>query len=76
MTANDKKALAEKAMETWIELAYKNSRTDALVNELLEQIAGDKYNDYEELDDPIWTIINRLDTAELFTFLECCEGIN
>lgn len=75
MTANDKKALAEKAMNEWCRLAFENARTDAEVNDLLQEIAGDKYDDYEELDDPIWTIINRLDNAELFDFLERCEAI-
>lgn len=75
MTANDKKRLAEQAMNEWSRLAFENARTDAAVNDLLEEIAGDKYSDYEELDNPIWTIINRLDTAELFDFLERCESI-
>jgi hypothetical protein len=75
MTEENKKELAEKAMNEWCRLAFENARTDAEVNDLLQEIAGDKYDDYEELDDPIWTIINRLNTAELFSFLEGCEGI-
>ena len=35
----------QRAFERWQELAYRNCETDFRVNDLLEQIAGDKYND-------------------------------
>lgn len=66
----------EKAMERWSELAFRNCSTDMQVNDLLERIAGDKYNDYDELDNPIWEIINRLDNEELDTFLIGCKLID
>ena len=67
--------LRKKAFDTWAELAYKDAESDYQVNKLLEEIAGPKYNIYETSDDPIFNIINSLNTAELFDFLEGCEGI-
>lgn len=66
----------QRAFERWQELAYRNCETDFRVNDLLEQIAGDKYNDYDELDNPIVEIINRLDEDELDSFLCGCYVID
>lgn len=60
---------AEEAFTIWQELAFRSVRTDAEVNDLLQEIAGEKYNDYDELDDPIWEIINRLTEEELDEFI-------
>ena len=65
----------EKALEKWEALAYKNGWTDALVNDLLEDIAGDKYRTSENSDDPIWETIQALDDKEIEEFLRGCEDI-
>lgn len=70
------KALAEMALNRWQELAFRNCSTDILVNDLLQRIAGEKYDDYEELDNPIVTIIYRLTTDELIDFLSGCKHID
>ena len=67
--------LRKKAFDTWAELAYRDTESDYQVNKLLEEIAGPKYDIYESSDDPIFDIINSLSAAELFNFLEGCEGI-
>lgn len=66
----------QEAFKRWQELAYRNCETDFRVNDLLEEIAGEKYCDYEELDNPIVEIINRLDDQELNDFLHGCEIID
>lgn len=66
----------QEAFKRWQELAYRNCETDFRVNDLLEEIAGEKYSDYEELDNPIVEIINRLDDQELNDFLHGCEIID
>lgn len=66
----------QEALKRWQELADRNCETDFKVNDLLEKIAGEKYSDYEELDNPIVEIINRLDDQELNDFLYGCEIID
>ena len=66
---------AEAAFWHWQRLAYKDAESDYQVNDLLEEIAGEKYSDYEELDNPIWEIIQRLDEAELDAFIDGCLQI-
>lgn len=66
---------AEEAFWHWQRLAYKNAETDYQVNDLLQTIAAEKYDDYEELDNPIWEIIQRLDEAELDAFIDGCLQI-
>lgn len=67
--------LRKKAFDKWAELAYRDAASDCAVNKLLEEIAGPKYDNYDEYDDPIFDIIQTLDADELFRFLEGCEGI-
>ena len=71
-TKNEK---AELALYRWSFLAFKNGRTDAKVNDLLEDIAGDKYLTSETSDDPIWETIQALDEEELDEFLAGCDDI-
>ncbi len=66
-------ATVENAMEAWAELAFLNGRTDAKVNDLLEEIAGEKY--IEDEDDPIYLTIRNLTNAERRRFLEGCDAI-
>lgn len=63
------------AMEAWSELAMKNDRTDAAVNNLLEEIAGSKYLTGEQDDDPIYHTIENLTDMERRVFLDGCEEI-
>ncbi len=72
---SDRQKRNEKALEKWEALAYKNGWTDALVNDLLEDIAGDKYRTSENSDDPIWETIQALDDKEIEEFLRGCEDI-
>lgn len=71
-----RKTLADMAFEQWQELAYRNCSTDIMVNDLLERIAGEKYSDYADLDDPIVTILNRLNIEELCDFISGCRTID
>lgn len=76
MTENRITEKKTRALERWQELAFRNCETDWAVNSLLEDIAGEKYDDYDELDDPIVEIIDRLDEDELDTFLSECDKID
>lgn len=67
--------LRKKAFNKWAELAYRDDESDYRVNLILEEIAGPKYDKYNEFDDPIFDIIQTLDADELFEFLESCEAI-
>lgn len=67
--------LRKKAFNKWAELAFRDDESDYQVNKLLEEIAGAKYDKYNEYDDPIFDIIQTLNADELFSFLESCEGI-
>ena len=69
------KPTTENALNAWEELAYLNGRTDSAVNDLLEEIAGDKYLTFEEDDDPIYMTIHNLTNAERRRFLEGCKEI-
>ena len=69
------KPTTENAFEAWAELAYKNSKTDLAVNNLLEEIAGSKYLTDDDDDDPIYTTIQNLTNAERRSFLQGCEKI-
>ena len=60
----------EKAMAAWEELAYINSRTDSMVNDLLEEIAGSKYD-----DDSVYATMENLSEEERGSFLEGCKKI-
>ena len=65
----------KRAIEAWAELAFMNGRTDAAVNDLLEEIAGSKYLTSEQDDDPIWHTITNLTNSERRRFLAGCDRI-
>ncbi len=76
MTENRITEKKTRALQRWQELAFRNCETDWAVNELLERIAGEKYDDYEELDDPIVEIIDRLTEEELDAFIAEAKKID
>ena len=63
----------QKAFDKWCEGIDKNTDTDRKTNDLLEEIAGRKYNIYEQDDDPIYTIIGNLTASERRRFI---KGVN
>ena len=70
------KPTIQKAMDLWIELAYFNGRTDAMVNDLLETIcyaSGTPY--YKIEDDPIYFSIFNLTNAGRRVFIKYCKKI-
>jgi len=67
------KTSIDTALEIWGVLACYNSKTDLMVNDLLEEIAGEKY--VVDDDDPIYTTIKNLSEEERQAFIEGCEKI-
>lgn len=70
------KDLREQALEAWSELAFRNAKTDGQVNDLLEDIAGEKYLTSDESDDPIWETICSLTDEEIEIFMTGCKEID
>ena len=75
MTAQRREEANQEALDRWAELACYNGATDAAVNDLLEEIAGEKYEKYEDYEDPIWEIIRSLSDEELDEFIDGCDYI-
>ena len=65
----------EAALEAWWACIELNARADYKVNDLLEKIAGAKYNVYESDDDPIYTIIGNLTASERRRFIKGAKEI-
>ena len=65
----------ENAMVAWEELALLDMDTDREVNDLLEEIAGEKYRTLEDTNDPIYLTIYALTNSERRRFLKGCEKI-
>ena len=68
----------EEAMNWWAELAIGDNctmKTDIAVNEWLEEIAGKRYEIYDQLEDQIWGIIGSLTNSERRRFIEGCQRI-
>ena len=63
------------AMDIWCKGSYLNARTDYLTNQLLENIAGTRYNVYFSDDDPIYTIIGNLTNSERRKFIKGVQKI-
>lgn len=63
------------ALEAWWTCIELNERADYKVNDLLEKIAGAKYNVYESDDDPIYTIIGNLTASERRRFIKGAKEI-
>ena len=60
----------EQAMAVWSDGTEINTRTDFETNDLLEEIAGKRYDIYEQDDDPIYTIIGNLTASERRRFIK------
>lgn len=67
--------LRNKAMDAWSKCLEYDNKIDFAINDLLEKIAGRKYDIYEHDDDPIWTIIGSLTSAECRAFISGVEKI-
>lgn len=63
------------AFNAWSRGIDKNTKTDLLTNNLLEQIAGKRYDIYDTDDDPIWTIIGSLTASERRKFIKGVDKI-
>lgn len=73
MTTNE---LKTKAFDKWVELIERDAEADYKVNDLLQSLTGYTEEQYNELDDPIYEIINNwLSDEALLLFLEGCEKI-
>lgn len=73
MTTNE---LRTKAFDKWAELIERDAEADYKVNNLLQNLTGYTPEQYDELDDPIYEIINNwLSDEALLLFLEGCEKI-
>ena len=68
-------ATRSEALEMWYKGSYLNARTDHLTNQLLENIAGSRYNIYQSDDDPIYTIIGSLTNSERRKFIKGVQKI-
>lgn len=68
-------ARAEEVLNEWADLAYRDCRTDAAVNDLLEEVAGPKYLDNDISDNPIWETIQSLSEEEADAFMSGCGRI-
>jgi hypothetical protein len=60
----------------WLELAYRCTDTDYEVNDLLKELAGDKYLTHDEDDNQIYNTIYSLDFDELREFIRGCIDID
>ena len=62
------------AFKAW-EYCLENAVWDYKINDLLVDIAGKKYDIYEQDDDPIYTIIGSLTASERRRFIKGVEEI-
>lgn len=63
------------ALEAWSQCLNHNMAIDFEINELLEDIAGNRYSIYEQDDDPIYTIIGCLTASERRRFIKGVKEI-
>ena len=65
--------MKEKALNLWCILAEYNMKSDFFVNDLLEDIAGEKYMTENKSDDPIVDTIRNLTNSECRKFIQQAE---
>lgn len=70
-----KNRLREAALEAWWTGVEQDARTDALTNDLLEDIAGKRYEIYFQDDNPIYTIIGNLTNSERRRYIKGVKQI-
>ena len=58
------------AFNAWSKCLEYNTSIDIEINDLLENIAGNRYNIYYSDDDPIWTILGSLTASERRRFIK------
>lgn len=63
------------AFNAWAKCLDSNSKIDSAINDLLERIAGKRYDIYYQDDDPIWTIIGSLTASERRIFIRGVDQI-
>ena len=70
-----KRKLREQALDKFMEGTEKSVKTDAATCDLLEHIAGKRFDIYFSDDDPIYTILGTLTNSELRQFIKGVDEI-
>ena len=70
-----KQDLRTKALDKFNDGIFHSSEADFKTNDLLEEIAGKRYDIYESDDDPIYTILGTLTNSKLRRFIKGVDEI-